>query len=101
ILEIWLGRIGNNDLGGSALVRMLKMIVTNDEGSSERQIPEGTQTAVAARWKRFIDANRAKLRDGQRFRIGDPEISADLFPPGFQFYYQGKLWPAQPSSNVN
>jgi hypothetical protein len=101
ILEIWLGRIGNDDLGGSALVRMLTMIVTNDEGQSQHRIPEATQAAMATRWTRFIDANRAKLRDGHRFRIGDPEITADLFPPGFQFHYQGTLWPAPASSNMN
>src|SRR4029077_3441330 len=97
IMEIWLGRIGNDDLGGSALVRMLKMIVTNDEGSALRQVPEALQAKVKARWKQFIDANREKLRDGHRFRIGDPEITADLFPTGFQFYYQGNLWPAPDS----
>ena len=46
------------------------MIVTNDEGQSQHRIPEATQAAVATRWTRFIDANRAKLRDGHRFRIG-------------------------------
>jgi beta-lactamase regulating signal transducer with metallopeptidase domain/HEAT repeat protein len=94
ILEIWLGRLGNDDLGGSGVVRLLLMTLGDDQGRAELQLSDPGRAATIARWGRFIEQNRQKLRRGQRFRIGDPEITPDLFPPGFQFYHKGQLWPA-------
>lgn len=49
---------------------------------------------MKTRWTRFISDNPEKLRQGHRFKLGDPEITPDLFPKGFQFYADGKPWPA-------
>ncbi len=95
ILEIWLNRLGGNDLEGQAVSRFLEMILAADTCSSRRDLPEATRTAFLARAKKFIEANREKLRDGHRFKIGDPEITVDLVPMGFTFYHQGKQWPAE------
>jgi HEAT repeat protein len=93
ILEVLLGRLGNDDLGGKGVVRLLLLILDDNQGRAEFQLTDAVRTATVARWRRFLEQNRPRLRQGRRFRIGDPEITPDLFPPGFQFYHQGKLWP--------
>ncbi len=95
ILEIWLNRLGGDDLAGKAVSRFLATILAADNCSSQqRELPETIRITFTARSKQFIEANREKLRDGHRFKIGDPEITEDLVPMGFGFHHQGKLWPA-------
>jgi HEAT repeat protein len=93
VMEIWLTRLGNDDLGGAGVVRLLLAVLDDNQGRGELKLTDAVRVATVARWQRFIEENRARLRRGQRFRIGDPEITPDLFPPGFQFYHKGKLWP--------
>jgi hypothetical protein len=93
ILEIWLNRLGDNDLAGTAVSRFLRMILAADDCSSRRDLPEATRINFTARAKQFIETNREKLRDGHRFKIGDPEITEELVPMGFTFHHQGQLWP--------
>jgi hypothetical protein len=93
IMEIWLGRLSNDDLGGGGVVRLLLLVLDNDQGRSELKLSDAARAATLARWGRFIEQNRQRLRRGQRFHIGDPEVTPDLFPPGFQFYHKGRLWP--------
>jgi HEAT repeat protein len=93
IMEVWLGRLGNDDLGGEGVVRLLLMVLDDNQGRSQHQLDDATRATTVARWRRFIEQNRPRLRRGQRFHIGDPEITPDLFPPGFQFHHKGQLWP--------
>jgi beta-lactamase regulating signal transducer with metallopeptidase domain/HEAT repeat protein len=93
IMEAWLDRLSNDDLGGTAVVRLLVMVLGDNLGRAEFKLSDAVRTATVARWRQFIKQNRERLRRGPRFQIGDPEITPDLFPPGFQFHHQGKLWP--------
>lgn len=46
------------------------------------------------RWTRFIDLHRDALKNGRQFALGDPELSADLIPPGFQCQRKNEApWP--------
>jgi hypothetical protein len=91
VLEILIGRIG--DLHGRAVEKLLGAVVEGDVARLEPDLSTEAGNAAAARWRRFIEENREKLRKGVRFRLGDPEITADLFPKGFQYYHDGKPWP--------
>jgi hypothetical protein len=88
-MEIWLSRTGNDDLGGKAVVRLLLTILEDNQARSQDQLDPDVQAAMKTRWTRFINANRDKLRQGHRFKLGAPEITPDLFPKGFQFYFNG------------
>lgn len=93
IMQGWLDRMDNSDLGGKALVRLLLSVLDDNRAQSTDKLDPDVQAAAKARWERFIRENREKLRQGHRFKLGDPEITPDLFPRGFQFYFQGKPWP--------
>jgi len=45
-------------------------------------------------WRKFIENNRQALRDGKKFKIGEPPLSREMFPPKFQFSRKGQpSWP--------
>jgi hypothetical protein len=94
LAEIWPSRIDPSDLGVAGMRRLLHTAIDYDgaEGSPGGLSPKDT-AAATTRWKRFIDEHRKELREGHRFKLGDPEITPDLFPPGFDFYLQGRPWP--------
>jgi len=93
VMEIWLSRIDNADLGGKAVVRLLLAVLDDNRALSQDKLEPETLAAIKARWSRFIQEHRQKLQKGHRFKIGDPEITPDLFPRGFQFHDNGKPWP--------
>src|SRR6185295_12302628 len=93
LLEIWLSRMDNEDLGGNAVLRLLLTILDDNRAASEQKISADVAATTLARWQRFIVDHREALQAGRRFKLSDPEIAADLFPPGFQFYRDGKPWP--------
>jgi hypothetical protein len=93
IMEIWLDRLDNDDLGGKAVIRLLLSVLDDNRASSPNEIDAEAVETTRKRWRRFIQEHRKDLRKGRRFKLGDPEITADLFPPGFQFYFDGKPWP--------
>jgi HEAT repeat protein/tetratricopeptide (TPR) repeat protein len=99
-MEIWVRRMDRNDLGTKAVIRLLLAILDNNQRGDPQELSAEATAAAQARWKRFIEENREKLRQGKRFKIGDPEITPDLFPPGFTWYKDDKAWPPQndPSS---
>jgi len=101
-MEIWVRRMDRNDLGTKAVIRLLLAILDNNQRGDPQDLSAEATAAAQARWKRFIEENREKLRQGKRFKIGDPEITPDLFPPGFSWYKDNKPWPPQndPSSSA-
>lgn len=95
-LEIWLKRSGGDDLGAKAFERLLLAVLKADQARTPNSVDEPARRAAADAWRRFIDQHRDELRRGKRFDITDAAITADLFPPGFQFYRDGQPWPAAP-----
>ena len=94
IMEVWLDRMDNDEQNGKWVVRLLLTILEDNQARSQKKLDPEITKATKARWGRFIQEHREKLRKGHRFKLGDPEITADLFPPGFRFYFKGKPWPA-------
>jgi hypothetical protein len=97
IMEIWLSRMDNQDLGGEAVLRLLLTILEDNQNRSEKELSPQVATDTKARWQRFITEHRDKLSAGHQFKISDPEITPDLFPPGFQFYRDRIPWPPENS----
>lgn len=95
IMEIWIDRLDNNDLGAKAVVRLLLSILDDNVARTKKKLQPDEITKTKERWRRFIAEHREKLRKGHRFKLGDPEITSDLFTAGFQFYFEGKPWPPQ------
>jgi len=93
IMEIWLGRIDNSDLGGWAVEHLVLSILDDNWARRKDDLEPEVIAATRQRWSRFIQEHREQLRQGRRFKLGDPEITADLFPRGFQMHRDGKLWP--------
>lgn len=93
IMEVWVSRMDNSDLGTKAVTRLLLTVLDDNQRNAPKKLSPEATVAAKARWSRFIEEHREKLCDGHRFKIGDPEIARDLFPPGFTFHFQGKAWP--------
>ena len=93
VMEIWTERLDPTDLGHNAVIRLLLSILEDNKAFTPKLAAEHVPQ-IRKRWLRFIDENREKLRAGHRFKIGDPEITPDLFFPGFQFHHEGKVWPS-------
>ena len=104
ILEAWARRLGETMFArasqgrsgpGAKSFQILQESVIEYQGGSGW---DGTQDsrgnpALAQRWLAFIAANRAELLRGRKFRVGDPELTEDLFPAGENITHEGKPWP--------
>lgn len=70
-------------------------LIQHRGGSSMSGTPDAAEgRRLKRRWLRFIRDHRAAIRAGRRFRVGDPELTADLIPRGFSFNRPNKPpWP--------
>ena len=49
---------------------------------------------LAIRWRRFLEANRERIRAGKLFKLGEPPLTPQLFPRDFAFSRKDKpAWP--------
>jgi hypothetical protein len=93
VMEIWLHRMQKDEENGRWVRRLLLTILEDNVASTAKKLDAAAIEATRVRWTRFIEEHREKLQAGHVFELGDPEITADLFPPGFRFYYKGEPWP--------
>lgn len=96
VMEIWVGRLGADDLGKDALIRLLLAAYDGSESSSQNTLTDAEVARAKSNWTEFIKKNRDKLRVGRKFKPADPEFEAKLFPEGFTFFFDNKPWPAAP-----
>ncbi len=92
VMEVWADRI-EGDLGGAAVVRLLGVVETGAGGGTRGDLSPDEQKAAKAAWLKFIDAHRAELKAGTRYKPRDPALTPDLFPQGFYYQLDDGRWP--------
>jgi hypothetical protein len=110
--DIWLERMKPGDLGKNGLRRLMVAVLNCNKdyaygdlgvlGNSDVAGPQLTSEQLAnadSLWRRFVERNRLALRQGRRFKPGDSELTTDMFPSGFTFYFDNKPWPPTPAES--
>lgn len=92
-LELWVSRLEEEGMAQTG-IRYLSRVVNENCGSgSNGPLDADTARAAKARWTAFLKQHRQRLTEGRLFKIGDPSLTADLFP-GFMFYRNNQpSWP--------
>jgi hypothetical protein len=108
VLEAWAKRLeetiynpGTQRFGtGARSFDILKDSTFDYSGGSGWSGASRKNVGLSARWLAFIAANREDILRGRKFKVGDPELTEDLFPTGARINHEGKSWPPQRSSST-
>ncbi len=100
-LEICVRRMGHgsNDRNMVLLGLLIDGVIQHQGGYGSNSIDDWTKIlpGIQNAWHGFIDANREAIRNGQQFKIAEPPVTREMFPPGFQFHRKGQPdWPELP-----
>ncbi len=104
LLEILVGRLRQMDIDGrlglglnTVILELMISGAIQHEGGYGQQLYDDWQPFLGdmqKAWLEFIRANREALRSGKRFKIGQPPLRREMFPPKFQFNRAGQSsWP--------
>lgn len=93
-LQVAAERLPEKDQFGD-MIGYLAGIVDGSKGfGADYQQAAPVLVATSGHWQRFLREHRADIARGERFAIGDPRLTPELFPPGFHFWTaDGKQWP--------
>ncbi len=92
-MTILASRLDDSGIEVCCFNRLISGLVEGTSGSS-LTFSTGTGTALKPRWLRFLQINSDRIRAGKPFRIGEPELTKDIFPTGFTFHRKGQPdWP--------
>ncbi len=97
-LEVCVGRMRplTNDMNMLLLSLLIDGSIKHQGGYGSQSIDDWTSIlpGIQKAWVDFIVANRQALREGKRFRIAQPPVTVEMFPPGFSFHRVGEPdWP--------
>jgi hypothetical protein len=100
-LEVCVGRMNplTNDLNMLMLSLLIDGAIVHEGGYGSQGIEDWTSIlpGIQKAWLDCIASNRQALREGKRFPIAQPPVTAEMFPPGFRFHRAGKPdWPPPP-----
>jgi hypothetical protein len=83
ILELWVSRLDEKGMTASALDHLANAVIADRSSSSvptaEMLSPEEGKV-IKARWLKFLQEHGKALKEGQRFKLGEPALTPDLFP---------------------
>jgi len=93
VLEACINRLGEQGTHTTFFDLMIGVVET-EGGYGYSQVDWGVAEVLQARWRRFVETNRQRIRASRRFKIAEPPLTPDLFPHGFQFHGRdGTAWP--------
>lgn len=94
-MRAWVYRLGEPDMGMTAIRHLSGAIVADESGSSSSGNAEAKAWhEIKQRWNLFLRENREAIEAGEKFKIGDPRLAPDLFPKGFRLHRKGQSdWP--------
>lgn len=98
LLLVWAERLGDEHLYGLALDALEKVIDGLPGDSSGRtDLSRSERLALRAEWQAFLKLYLDELRQGKRFKIGEPALSPKLFGRARCWQLSdGSYWPAAP-----
>jgi hypothetical protein len=76
------------------ILRYLTGVLDNNGSSGCCSTAGNHAKELSTRWLAFIALKQADIEAGRRISLEDPNVAADLFPPGVKLYRTGKPdWP--------
>jgi hypothetical protein len=93
-LAIAIERLDEKGMAANSL-QQLSTVVQARPGSWGGSLDLGRARVLKRRWRAFLHGHSKELKAGRRFKIGDPALSAELFPREiFRFKRgDGTSWP--------
>ena len=68
--------------------------VVKSNGGGNSGIKSDEINGVKKAWLKFVLEHQKELKDGKRFKIGDPALERALFPKSYHFRKtDGTTWP--------
>jgi hypothetical protein len=97
LLEASAERLGDENLCRSAIENLKTVVDAGDANHSIKpELSRGERLELRKQWQRFLAKNEDDLRNGKRFKIGDPALVPELFSPIYQFRPKdGPAWPLE------
>ena len=84
-MNAWVYRLSESGMGMTAIRYLSSAVVADNSGSgSSGNVDAKAWGTIKQRWQRFLKDNREAIQAGEKFKIGDPRLSPDLFPKGFR-----------------
>ena len=100
LLEICVERLANDDLA-TTLFDLMITIVEREGGYGYSNVDWSMANDLKSKWKLLIEKNRDRIRKGPLFKIAEPPLTSDLFPPGFSFCRKdNEPWPRWPQREL-
>ena len=102
VLRTWAQRLGDVTydaetqrfgIGYTIFNIMQENVIENSGGGGANGHVSRADPGLVTRWLAFIEANETELSNGRKYKVGDAEITEDLFPAGVHIYLKGKPWP--------
>lgn len=87
-IEVLVGRLDDREMTVRCLSRLADWVIADHStGStpSDKMFDADQAKVIKARWQRFLQEHGKALRAGNRFPLGDPALTPDLFPH-FEFH---------------
>ena len=93
--EVLAARLDDPEMVPRCLQRLAGLFSDTSPRSSSRKLDAAAAKALKERWLKFFAENGKALREGRKFRVGDAEVTADLFAGCVSFTLpDGKRWPS-------
>jgi hypothetical protein len=86
-VEIWVSRLDEDGMAAECLDRLANLVIADLSGyghPSRDGLGADEGKACKQHWTKFLKEHGAELREGKRFKLGDPALTPELFPK-FQF----------------
>jgi hypothetical protein len=95
LLDVWAERLAEEELYGLALDSLQTVIEALPGSSSGRtDLTRDERIELRTRWRDFLTKHASELRNGKKFKIGDPAITPALFGRARTWQLpDGKFWP--------
>jgi len=93
-LEILAARLDDPAAGLICLPSLIDFAIENCGSSGVRKLDPAVARKLKASWTKLLHDHRQAIKASRRFKIGGPELTPDLLPPGYKLYPRGgKPWP--------
>ena len=90
-LEVVVSRLPDTNVMGECMGFLCDLTGGGGRSGTLNSIGEGVR--LKARWGKFLSEHEQEIREGRKFKLAEPPVTADLFPASMWFHVKGKVWP--------
>lgn len=95
VCEVCVKYLGNKDRVFGAMGKLVGILVAGNSGASgNTNLPPEDYLAIRSQWELFLKEHSAEIREGKKFKIGDPALVPEMFGRAYQIHLSdGTSWP--------